>query len=135
RAISIAKDTEECPDPKRYAFRSFDRQWLIADARLLNDPRPILWKTSSPSQLFITAPEDQPVTFGPAITITSLIPDQHHYHGRGGRVYPLWADAKATQPNIRREALELLSTTHGAPVSAEDLFAYIAAVMAHPAFT
>lgn len=63
------------------------------------------------------------------------MPDLHHYHGRGGRVYPLWGDAKASQPNIRREALALVSTTYGASVSPEDLFAYIACVMAHPAFT
>ncbi len=84
----------------------------------------------------MTAVEDQPVRPpGPAITFCSLIPDQHHYNGRGGRVYPLWADAQATQSNVREDVLQALAKAHGAPVSAEDLFAYIAAVMAHPAFT
>ncbi len=36
---------------------------------------------------------------------------------------------------MRAEILQALAKAHGAPVSAEDLFAYIAAVMAHPAFT
>ena len=64
-----------------------------------------------------------------------MIPDQHHYNGRGGRVYPLWADARATQPNIKVQALHLLAQTYGEPVGPEDLFAYMAGVMAHPAFT
>src|SRR3954465_7735539 len=39
------------------------------------------------------------------------------------------------QCNVRAGALELLAESYGAPVSAEDVFAYIAAIMAHPAFT
>ena len=31
--------------------------------------------------------------------------------------------------------MQTLATAYGAPVTAEDLFAYVAAVMAHPAFT
>jgi hypothetical protein len=50
-------------------------------------------------------------------------------------VYPLWADAQATQSNVRAEILQALAKAHGAPVGPEDLLAYIAAVMAHPAFT
>jgi hypothetical protein len=60
----------------------------------------------------------------------------HHYKGSfGGRVYPLWADASASTPNIRHELLDLLSKTYGATVSPEDALAYVAAVMAHPGFT
>jgi hypothetical protein len=69
------------------------------------------------------------------IEAVGIIPDLHHYHGRGGRVYPLWADAQATQSNVRAEVLQALATAHGAEVGAEDLVAYVAAVMAHPAFT
>jgi hypothetical protein len=64
-----------------------------------------------------------------------LIPDLDHYHGRGGRVYPLWADAAAKKTNIKPALLELLAKTYGTAVTPEDMFAYIAAVMAHPAFT
>lgn len=49
-------------------------------------------------------------------------------------MYPLWRDAAAKEPNVRPEILKLLAKTH-AGVTAEDVFAYIAAVMAHPAFT
>jgi hypothetical protein len=59
----------------------------------------------------------------------------HHYHGRGGRVYPLWRDRAATQPNIKPALLTHLAKVYGQPVKAEDVMAYVAAVMAHPAFT
>jgi hypothetical protein len=64
------------------------------------------------------------------------VPDQDHYKGSfGGRVYPLWGNAEATQSNVRADVLQALAKAQGAPVGAEDFFAYIAAAMAHPAFT
>lgn len=135
RSQPVMNDSGKAIPPIRYAFRSFDRQWLIPDNRLINRANPTLWNTHSERQVYLTAPEDRAITTGPAISITGLIPDLHHYHGRGGRVYPLWANAQATQPNIRHEALELLAEAYGHAVSPEDVMAYIAAVMAHPAFT
>src|SRR5690606_30055290 len=59
----------------------------------------------------------------------------HHYKGSfGGRAFPLWADAAATRPNISPDMLALLADAYG-EVSPEDVMAYLAAVMAHPAFT
>jgi len=136
RAVSIKNDAGPCSAPIRYSFRSFDRQWLIGDARLLNDPRPKLWKAWSDKQIFITALEASAPKAGPALTLTNLIPDQDHYKGSfGGRVYPLWADAQATQSNVRADILQALAKALGAAIAPEDVFAYIAAVMAHPAFT
>jgi Type ISP C-terminal specificity domain len=83
-----------------------------------------LWKAWSHKQVFVTAFEDRAITNGPAITFSSLIPDLNHYHGRGGRVYPLWANAQATQPNVRKEILQTLAKALGAPVTPEDLLAY-----------
>ena len=41
-------------------------------------------------------------------------------HGSfGGRVYPLWADAQATQSNVRADVLQALAKAQGAAVSAE----------------
>ncbi|HMK89457.1 MAG TPA: type ISP restriction/modification enzyme [Methylocystis sp.] len=135
RSHAVASDRAAVIQPTRYAFRSFDRQWIIPDNRLINRANPTLWKIYSAKQIFVTAPEDRSITIGPAITISALIPDLHHYHGRGGRVYPLWSDAKASQPNICAEALATLGEAYGASVAPEDVVAYIAAVMAHPAFT
>lgn len=136
---SVAKLSDETNmecELARYAFRSFDRQWIIPDHRLLSRARPLLWDNHSQTQVFATAIERASVKSGPAITFTDLIPDGDHYKGSfGGRVYPLWADAAATQSNIRAELLELFADTYSHPVSPEDVMAYIAAVMAHPAFT
>jgi len=72
---------------------------------------------------------------GPALSITNLLPDLHHYAGRGGRVFPLWKDAEATQTNINSTVLAALAKAFGAAPDPVDVFAYVAAVLAHPAFT
>jgi hypothetical protein len=136
RQMSVSKDRGSVMSPVRYAFRSFDRQWIIPDHRLLSMARPKLWSLDSARQTYLTALDASSPTSGPAVSFTALVPDQDHYKGSfGGRVYPLWADVNASQPNFRRAVFELLAESYGAPVSAEDVFAYVAALMAHPAFT
>jgi hypothetical protein len=135
RTMAVADDTNSSLPPLRYAFRSFDRQWIIPDSRLINQSNPELWTGRSQEQIFLTAPSDQTPTGGPALTITALVPDLHHYAGRGGRTFPLWRNAQATEPNIRPNLLAFLAVKLGAPVTGEDVVAYIAAVAAHSAFT
>lgn len=135
RTYSVANDKAEVIEPIRFAFRSFDRQWVIPDARLINQPNPKLWRVASDEQVYLTAPHDRTPTIGPALTIAGLIPDLHHYHGRGGRVFPLWADEAATDPNLPAPLLTELSTAYGRLVAGPDLFAYIAAIAASSAYT
>jgi hypothetical protein len=107
----------------------------IADNRLLNDARPVLWNNYSSKQVYLTAVRASSPTGGPALTITALIPDFDHYKGSfGGRVFPLWADAAATEPNMPAALLTELSAAYGRTVTGEDVFAYIAAVAASPAY-
>jgi len=136
RASSIAKDKGEVVTPVRYGFRSFDRQWIIPDNRLLNRPNPTLWTTHSTRQVYLTAMMSHSPTNGPAISVTGLIPDLNYYKGSsGGRVFPFWLDTAGTVPNLRPTIIAKLESAYGVAVSAEDLFAYIAAVAAHPAYT
>ena len=135
RQIPIAEETSALAQPIRYGFRSFDRQWLPTDARLLNDPRPNIWAAYGASQAFLTAPMDLAPSNGPALTATALIPDLHHYSGRGGRVFALWKDAAATQSNIASAAIAALAKAFGAPVVPVDVFTYVAALLACPAYT
>lgn len=135
RIEAVQNDHKPAITPTRYGFRSFDHQWIIPDSRLINRPNPTLWKAHSPRQVYLTAPEDRSPTAGPALTLASLIPDLHHYNGRGGRAHPLWRDRAATQPNIKPALLTYLAKIYGQVVKAEDVMAYVAAVMAHPAFT
>lgn len=122
--------------PTRYGFRSFDRQWVIPDSRVINQPNPELWRIRSDQQIFLTALSRTSPSGGPALTITGLVPDLDHYKGSfGGRAFPLWRDAAATQPNFPPKLLVFLSQRYGHAVSPEDFIAYIAATAAHPAFT
>ncbi len=119
----------------RYGFRSFDRQWIIPDNRLINRPNPTLWALHSQRQVYLTALARTAPTSGPAVTFTGLIPDLDHYKGSfGGRAFPLWANREADQHNMPPGLLILLSRRYRKVVSAEDLMAYIGAVAAHPAF-
>ncbi|MBX3441441.1 MAG: N-6 DNA methylase [Planctomyces sp.] len=133
--LPVADDEGACPSPIPYGFRSFDRQWIVPDSRVINQPNPELWRAHSARQVYLTAPSDRSPTAGPAITFTSLIPDLHHYNGRGGRVFPLWRDPEARTPNLPPDLLPFLSRTYRKDVTAEDFFAYLAGVAASPAYT
>ena len=120
----------------RYGFRSFDRQWIIPDNRVINQPNPELWRAHSEKQVYLTALHRTSPQTGPSLTITGLIPDLDHYKGSfGGRVFPLWRDRAASEPNLPPKLLGFLEKKYKTAVSAEDLMAYIAAVAAHPAYT
>ena len=135
RANAVAADAGQCIAPARYGFRSFDRQWIIPDGRLINDSRPTLWENHSKAQVYVTVPHDRTPTNGPALSFTSPIPDLHHYHGRGGRVFPLWADHQAATSNVKGAFLNCLAEQFGTPVGGQQVMAYLAAVMAHPGYT
>ena len=135
RLMPVSEDAGAVIAPTRYGFRSFDRQWLIPDARLLNRPNPTLWEAYSPQQVFLTALERLAPINGPSISIIGVVPDLDHYNGRGGRVYPLWGDAAATRSNVHPILLTFLADVYGCDVTAADVFAYIAALLAHHAFT
>ena len=135
RKISVANDDGKVIIPTRYGFRSFDRQWLIPDSRLVNQPNPTIWAGHSSRQIYLTALMGHAPTSGPALTFTALVPDLHHYKGSfGGRVFPLWADAAGMSPNIRPSILSHLSQAYESDITAQDVMAYIAAIAAHPAY-
>ncbi len=66
----------------------------------------------------------------------ALLPDLHHYKGSfGGRAWPLWLDAAGTRPNLVPGLLDHLGTKYATVLTGSDVFAYLAAVIAHPAYT
>jgi len=136
RPLAIVDDTGDCEPPIRYPFRTLDRQWIIGDTRVINDIRPVLWGAHSSGQIYLTGLDAHSPTAGPAVSFAALVPDLHHYKGSfGGRVFPLWSDSAAKQSNVRPELLQVLAEVYGRAVSAPDLMAYLAATMAHSAFT
>jgi hypothetical protein len=130
-----ALDALKLQKPMGYGFRSFDRQWIVPDKRLINRPNPKLWENYGPKQVYLTAQMDRAPSNGPGATLCSIIPDLHHYAGRGGRVFALWEDADATNANITYAAMKALTKQHGAAPKPEDVFAYVAALLANPAYT
>ena len=131
----VALDKGAVIRPTRYARRSFDQQWIIPDGRVINRPNPTLWKNHTSQQVYMTAVNRTSPTAGPAITFSAAMPDLDHYNGRGGRVFPLWADRKQRRPNLKAGVLHEVAANLGISVSAVDLMAYYAAVAAHPAYT
>lgn len=134
-SYTFSSESGACPDPVTVGYRSFDRQWLIPDPRLIERPRSSLWAVSGEHQLFVTEQHAHPTGGGPALTFTHLLPDMHHHSGRGGRVLPLYRDAEAKRPNIVPGLLDLLGTKLTQPPTAPDLLAYVAAITAHPGYT
>jgi hypothetical protein len=134
---SVHDESDLSPrEPIRVAYRSFDRAYLIPDKRLINRDNPALWQVrNAPGQCFLTAPGDRSPGAGPAATFTSLIPDMDHFDGRGGRAFPLWLDASGHQSNVPVALVTALTNHYGHPVAAEEIFAYLAALLSSPAYT
>ena len=136
RPPPVADERGPCMPPVRYGYRSFDRQWIIPDSRVINRPNPELWALHSDRQIYLTALARSAPSSGPAFTFTAAIPDYDHYRGSfGGRVFPLWRDREASASNVAPALLAYLREQYGQAVSAEDVMAYLAAIAAHPAYT
>ena len=138
RDQSIAMLGSDAAQPviARYAYRSFDRQWVIADSRVGDRMRPELWRVHGPKQTYLTGLLTGVPGGGPAAVGAAEIPDLDHFRGSFGakHVIALWRDAAATQANVTRGLLERLGRAYDRPVQAEELFAYAHGVLAQPAY-
>ena len=124
------------PEVRRYAYRSFDRQYLIADGRLISRPRPELWRAHGERQVYVTTQLAYPLGDGPALTACADVPDLHYFSGRGGKdTIPLYRTADASEVNLPPGLQDLLGKTLGRKVTPEHFLAYVYGVLAHPAFT
>jgi len=137
RPISELSKGSRPPDIVRFAYRSFDRQYIFADARLLDRPGPELWRTHGERQLYLTTLLNHPLGRGPALTSAAHIPDLHHFRGSYGakEVLPLYNDAAGTEANLLPHLLKLLWSRYNRRVTPEDFVAYVYGVLAQPAFT
>ena len=138
RAVAIATLGSDAPTPRieRYAFRSFDRQWVVADARVGDFMRPDLWRAAGPEQAYMVSLLTGILGEGPAAIAAATVPDVHFLRGSYGDkgVIPLYRDAEATEPNVTGGLLERIAEVHGADVTAKRLFAYAYGLLAHPAY-
>ena len=119
-----------------YAYRSFDRQFVCADARLLDRPGPALWRAHSERQIYVASLLSNPLGSGPALTACAAVPDLHHFSGRGAKdTVPLYRASDDSEANLLPNLLELLGETYERTVTPEDFLAYIYGALAQPAFT
>ena len=51
----IVDEKQACAHPVPYGFRSFNREWLIPDPRVITQPNAELWKSRSEYQIYLTA--------------------------------------------------------------------------------
>lgn len=132
-AAPLRHDTITQPTPLRIGYRSFDQQWVLPDARLMDMPRRDLWAARIPSQVFVIEQHSNVISDGPGIVFSALIPDFHHFNNRGGRA--LAALHPDGSPNLPAGLVRALTEVLGRKVTAPDVLAYVAAVVAHPAYT
>ena len=89
--------------------------------------------------MYASLQHDQAIKSGPAVIFTQLVPDQHHFGARGGKVFPLYKHSQAHEwaANIPYDLRMYISSRLGKDraVTPEEVFAYIAAVAAHPGYT
>ena len=134
--ISDVPENAPIPQMRRYAYRSFDRQHVIADGRLMSRPRPDLWRAHGARQVYLTSLLTTFLGGGPALTACSEIPDLHYFSGRGQKdIIPLYRVADATQPNILPGVLEILGEQYQRHIGPEDYLAYLYGALAQPSFT
>lgn len=138
-SIPLADLPEDAPCPKVLPFghRSFDRQYVIADNRLLARSREALWLAHSSRQVYFASfLTSGALGEGPALTLSTAVPDRHYFSGRGAKdILPLYRDAAGRHPNLHPALAGALKQAYGREVGAEDIAACLYAALAHPGYT
>ena len=136
KTLAELSQTSSIPSIKRYAYRSFDRQWIIADNRVGDFLRPDLWCAHGEMQIYLTSLLTKVLGIGSAVTTCSHIPDLDHFSGRGAKdIIPLYRDAKGIEANIIPGLLDMLGKAYKRKTTPEDFLAYIYGILAQPAYT
>ncbi len=136
-SIQALSATSAQPNKIRYGFRSFDRQFALYDFRLGDFIRPVLGMLSGAAQTFLVCPDTLVCGHGAICTVSTGIPDQHYFRGSfGGRdVIPLYRDATGTEPNVTGGLPDVLRKKYGDTPTAEDLAAYVYALLGGQSYT
>jgi hypothetical protein len=125
-----------CIEPVQYAYRCFDRQWILPDSRLGDFLRPALWRVAADDQIFLTSMLTNVLGAGPAAVATACVPDLDHFRGSFGArsVVPLWRDPAEHVPNVAAELLARLSERYGFEVQPRALMTYCYGLLATRAY-
>lgn len=122
------------PTTLQIGHRSFDRQHVIADSRVLDRPRTDLWTARISDQIFAVELHSVPLKSGPGLVFTALIPSNGYFKGsEGGRTAPMMHPNG--EPNIAPGLFTALTTSYGFNKQISSIFPYLAAVTSHAGFT
>lgn len=122
----------DAPNIVPVGYRSFDRQYILADSRLLHRASPDLWEHRVPEQIFIVEQNAHYPKAGPGLYFSSLIPDMDAFKGsEGGRAHPV-LNVSGT-PNLTEPAAQMLRERFGDNAPG-DLVYYLAALTGHPGY-
>ena len=121
----------DAPNIVQVGYRAFDWQYIFADSRLSDTPRPALWGYRTAKQIFIVEQHAHYPKAGPGLYFSALIPDMDAFNNRGGRAHPALTTGGA--PNLTEPAKQMLRERFGdnAP---SDLVYYLAALTGHPGY-
>ena len=137
QSIKDATPESNIPLIERYAYRAFDRQFIVADARFLDRNSPSLWETKGPRQVYFASLSTTPIQNGPAVIASASPPDLHMFRGSYGAkdVFPLYRDKRGAFANIHPDLLRSLSVSFGASISVEDIASYLYGILTAPSYT
>ena len=121
----------DAPNIVPVGYRSFDRQYILADSRLLHRASPDLWEHRVPGQIFIVEQHAHYPKAGPGLYFSALIPDMDAFNNRGGRAHPVLAVSGT--PNLTEPTARILRERFGDNAPG-DLVYYLAALTGHPGY-
>lgn len=119
-----------------YGYRSFDRQYVLADPRFIDRPGP-LWGVFSQQQVYLATLTSTGLGKGPAVTVSGVVPDLDFFRGSFGAksILPLYRDPGARTPNVAKALLEGLTAAYGFSPSAEDVASYVVGLLGTGVYT
>ncbi len=130
-------DDESYEDPKavKYVFRPMDERWLYNDLKLLNRPGPEFQSVWGESNVGFYS-HTFGIGAGPAAWCHSVLPDYDMLSGRGGYAFPLYDRRPGNNPvNLSPALLAGLAMTYGQPVTPEDVFDAMLALLSATSYT
>lgn len=125
------------PQPWKYCYRLFDRQFALADNRLGDYLRPSLVLVAGHRNLYFSSLIYETLGAGAAIGVSVDLPDLHVFRGSfGGKgIMPLYRNPEGTEPNITGGLLEALETQYNQTITVEDFAAYVYAILGGQSYT
>ena len=114
-------------------YRFLDRQFIIADSRLLSQPSPTLWLGRIKNQVFSYELHSEFPRSGPATVYSSLIPDVHFFRGSGGgRALPKYHPNG--ELNIAPGLHRAIQSAIDISIEESEIFDYVAGVTGHSGY-